>query len=79
MNFPFKLALNSLKTKLLWTMIAVGALPLFLAIGISYIQGNKSLERVIGSSFQALAYETSLKIDFLLAEEIAKNKHLATH
>ncbi len=70
---------KGLKSKLIRVMILVGALPLILAMIISYIQGNKSIRKVIGSSFKALAYETSTKIDFILAEEIARNVRLATH
>lgn len=74
-NFPRK----GLKNKLILTMIGVGTFPLVLAMVISYIQGNKSLQNVIGTSFQALAYETSTKIDFILQEEIRVNSRLATH
>ena len=40
---------KGLKSKLIRVMILVGALPLILAMIISYIQGNKSLRKVIGS------------------------------
>ncbi len=46
---------KGLKSKLIFTMMVVGTLPLLLAIIISYLQGNKSLQEVIGASFQALA------------------------
>jgi len=59
-------------------MTGVGAIPLLLAMIISYLQGNKSLEGVIGNSFKALAFETSTKIDYLLENEIAHNRRLAT-
>ena len=52
---------------------------MILAMIFSYLQGNKSLTQVIGASFQALAYETSTKIDLLLKEEIHKITHLASH
>ena len=68
-----------LKNKLIAIVIGVGTVPLILAMIFSYLQGNKSLTQVIGASFQALAYETSTKIDLLLKEEIHKITHLANH
>jgi two-component system, NtrC family, sensor kinase len=68
-----------LKNKLIWTMLGVGALPLMLAMILSYLQGTKSLQGVIGASFKALAYETSTKIDLLIDGEISKNIRHAAH
>jgi signal transduction histidine kinase len=68
-----------LKNKLIAIVIGVGTVPLILAMIFSYLQGNKSLTQVIGASFQALAHETSTKIDLLLKEEITKITHLARH
>ena len=68
-----------LKKKLIFIVIAVGAIPLVLAMIISYHQGNKSLMKVIGSSFKALAFETSTKIDLLMKEEILKISRIARH
>lgn len=70
---------RGLKAKLILTMIVVGSLPLLFAIIISYFQGNKSLENVIGASFQALARESSKRLDLILEEEIAQNIHFAFH
>ncbi len=70
---------RGLKTKLILIMLVVGSLPLLLAIIISYFQGNKSLQHAIGASFQALAHETSKRLDLLLEEEISRNIHLAFH
>ena len=47
---------TGLKNKLIWTMLGVGALPLMLAMILSYLQGTKSLQGVIGTSFKALAH-----------------------
>lgn len=68
-----------LTNKLIWTMLGVGALPLMLAMILSYLQGTKSLQGVIGASFKALAYETSTKIDLLIEGEISSNIRLAAH
>jgi len=68
-----------LKNKLIAIVIVVGTVPLILAMIFSYLQANKSLTQVIGASFQALAHETSTKIDLLLKEEISKITHLASH
>ncbi len=70
---------TGLKNKLIWTMLGVGALPLMLAMILSYLQGTKSLQGVIGASFKALAYETSTKIDLLIEGEISRNIRHATH
>ncbi len=68
-----------LKNKLIAIVIGVGTVPLILAMIFSYVQGNKSLTQVIGASFQALAYETSTKIDLLMKEEIHEITHLTSH
>lgn len=70
---------KGLKSKLILSMVGVGTLPLLLAMGISYLQGTKSLQNVIGASFQALAFETAAKIDFIMQEEVKKNIRLASH
>jgi two-component system NtrC family sensor kinase len=74
-----KILRKGLKSKLILSMVGVGTLPLLLAMMISYLQGNNSLQNVIGASFQALATETATKIDFILKEEIKKNTRLANH
>ncbi len=68
---------RGLKRRLILIMIGVGALPLLLAMMIAYFQGNKSLRSVLGASFEALAFETSTKIDLLFNEEIEQLKHWA--
>jgi two-component system, NtrC family, sensor kinase len=70
---------KGLKSKLILSMVGVGTLPLLLAMVISYIQGTKSLQNVIGASFQALATETAANIDFIIMEEIKKGFRLASH
>jgi len=70
---------KGLKSKLILSMIGVGTLPLLLAMVISYLQGTKSLQNVIGASFQALATATATKIDFIMKEEIKRNTRLASH
>ena len=77
-NF-FSFLRMGLKNKLIAIVIGVGTVPLILAMIFSYVQGNKSLTQVIGASFQALAYETSTKIDLLMKEEIHKLRHLTSH
>jgi len=69
---------TGLRNKLVWTMLGVGALPLMLAMILSYLQGTKSLQGVIGASFKVLAYETSTKIDLLIQGEIERNIRLAS-
>ena len=75
LNFPK----FSLKWKLVGLVVLVGSIPLVLAMIFSYIQGNKSLEDVIGSSFKALAFETSKNIDLIVLEEVSKIQHLSRH
>lgn len=70
---------TGLKNKLIWTMLGVGALPLILAMILSYFQGTKSLQGVIGASFKALAYETSTKIDLLIHGEIIAHDRLSSN
>jgi two-component system, NtrC family, sensor kinase len=70
---------KGLKRKLILTTLGIGIIPLMLANIISYFQGNKSLQGVIGTSFKALAYETSTKIDLLIQKEIKINKRFSEH
>ena len=70
---------RGLKNRLILIMMVVGTLPLLLAIIISYVQGNKSLQEVIGASFQALAYETSSRLESIIQEEVDRNTYLASH
>ncbi len=60
-------------------VIGVGAVPLVLAMAISYQQGNQSLMQTIGSSFKALALETSSTLDLIIQEEFRKINHLSRH
>lgn len=69
----------SLKWKLVGLVILVGSIPLVLAMVFSYIQGNKSLENVIGSSFKALALEASKNIDLIVLEEVSKIHQISRH
>lgn len=70
---------KGLKRKLILTTLGIGIIPLMLANIISYVQGNKSLQGVLGTSFKALAYETSTKIDLLIQKEIKINKRFSEH
>ncbi|MCF8720031.1 PAS domain-containing sensor histidine kinase [Nitrospina gracilis] len=70
---------SGLKNKLIAMVIGVGTIPLVLAMAWSFFQGNASLTQVIGSSFKALAYETSTKIDLLIKDEFQKMRHWASH
>jgi len=69
---------TGLRNKLIWNMLAVGAVPLMLAVVLSYTQGTKSLQGVVGASFKTLAYETSTKIDLLIQGEVDSNVRLAS-
>lgn len=68
-----------LKGKLIVSMLVAGILPFILGMGLSYVQGNKSLHDVIGSNFETLARETANKIDFVIEKEIAKNRQTAEY
>jgi signal transduction histidine kinase len=69
----------NLKRKLVGIVIGVGAVPLVLAMAISYKQGNQSLMQTIGSSFKVLAFQTASTIDIIIQEEFRKINHLSTH
>ena len=51
-------------------VIGVGVVPLVLAMVVSYQQGNQSLMQTIGSSFKALALESSSTLDLIIQEEL---------
>ena len=60
-------------------VIAVGVIPLVLAMAISYQLGNQSLVQTIGSSFKALALESSSALDLIIQEEFRRVNHLSRH
>jgi len=70
---------GKLKKKLIRMMILVGVLPLLISMLIAYIQGHNSLQEVIGSSFQALAYESANKTRLLVNNEISRSTNLSRH
>jgi len=70
---------SNLKRKLVAIVIGVGAVPLVLAMAISYRQGNQSLMETTGSSFKALALEASSTLDLIIQEEFRKIHHLSRH
>jgi signal transduction histidine kinase len=70
---------SNLKRKLVGIVIGVGVVPLVLAMVISYQQGNQSLMQTIGSSFKALALESSSTLDLIIQEEFRKINHLSRH
>jgi len=78
-GLKFQFPKFSLKWKLVGLVILVGSIPLVLAMVFSYIQGNKSLENVIGSSFKALAFEASKNIDLIVLEEVSKIHQISRH
>ncbi|MCH8157202.1 MAG: hypothetical protein IID18_05530, partial [Nitrospinae bacterium] len=61
-----------LRGKLVLSMIVVGVFPLALVTFISYFQGNQSIERVIGSSFQALAHQSAGNIESIVLNEVTR-------
>ncbi len=77
MRTPHIISKFGLKTKLILLMVGVGVFPLILGMLFSYSQANKSLHDVIGSNFQALAYETADKVNLIINEEILRNIRIA--
>ena len=78
MRTPHIISKYSLKTKLILSMVGVGVFPLILGMLFSYSQANKSLHDVIGSNFQALAYETADKVNLMIQEEISRDIRIAS-
>lgn len=69
---------RGLKRKLILSMLLVGALPLTIGLVMAFLQGQKEIREVSGTSFEALATETARKIDLILSEEIAQTSQIAT-
>lgn len=70
---------KGLVAKLLVIILAVGTVPLVLAMALSYFQGNQSLRGVIGASFKALAFSTATQVDRQIEEEVRRISRLAEH
>ncbi len=70
---------SGLVAKILKIIIAVGTIPLILAMVLTYLQGNESLRGVIGSSFKALAFSSAIQVDRHLDEAINRMTELARH
>lgn len=70
---------GKLKKKLIKMMLLVGVLPLLIGMLIAYVQGHKSLQGVIGSSFKALAHESANKTRLLMMNEISRSTNLSKH
>ncbi|QPJ60643.1 MAG: HAMP domain-containing protein [Candidatus Nitronauta litoralis] len=70
---------TGLVAKILKIIIAVGTIPLVLAMVLAYLQGNESLRGVIGSSFKALAFSSATQVDRDLEETINRISQLSRH
>ena len=66
-----------LKTKVIFSMLLVGIIPLVVGLGMAFWQGSQEIREVSGESFEALATEAARKLDLLLAEEIAHTARIA--
>ncbi len=70
---------KGLTRKLVVSMLLVGALPLLIGLLLAFYQGTQSIQEVNGASFQALATETARKLDFVVSDELAQTRLLATN
>ncbi|KAF0192961.1 MAG: putative histidine kinase [Gammaproteobacteria bacterium] len=66
-----------LRSKLLLAMVAAGALPIAVALGVTYVKGEGQLRAVIGESFKALAEDNARKIAAELQRLQEDNRLLA--
>jgi signal transduction histidine kinase len=72
-----KTIFRGLKGKLTLSILAVGALPLAAGMALSFVQGTRELQDLIGTNFSGIAQETSRKLDLLLIEEIGRTHQIA--
>lgn len=66
-----------LKTKLIFSMLFVGVVPLVVGLGMAFWQGSQEIRDVSGESFKALATEAARKLDLLVAEEVIRTSRIA--
>ncbi|MGQ0665644.1 MAG: ATP-binding protein [Nitrospiraceae bacterium] len=66
-----------LKSKLIFSMLLVGVVPLVVGLGMAFWQGSQEIRDVSGESFKALATEAARKLDLLVAEEISHTARIA--
>ena len=66
-----------LKSKLILSMLFVGAVPLVIGLSMAFWQGSQEIRDVNGESFKALATEAARKLDLLMADEIARTSRIA--
>lgn len=69
---------KGLTTKLVLSMLLVGALPLLIGLFLAFYQGTQKIQEVNGASFEALATETARKLDLVIAEELSRTALLTT-
>jgi len=69
---------KGLTTKLVLSMLLVGALPLLIGLFLAFYQGTQKIQEVNGASFEALATETARKIDIVVADELTRTALLTT-
>ncbi|MCI0529947.1 MAG: ATP-binding protein [Nitrospira sp.] len=73
-----KRVFRGLKGKLILSILAVGALPLAGGMVLSFVQGTRELQGLIGTNFSGIAQETSRKLDLLLNEELGRTLQIAS-
>lgn len=66
-----------LKTKLIFSMLFVGMVPLVVGLAMAFWQGSQEIRDVSGESFKALATEAARKLDLLVAEEVIRTSRIA--
>ena len=68
-----------LKSKIVSSMLVIGAVPLSLGMYFAYQQGTEQLETVIGASFEAISMEAADKIDMVVNEEIVRHAQFVSN
>lgn len=66
-----------LQQKLMVTLLLLGLLPLTMVLVTSYLSQKATITQTMGTAFQGLAKETSIKLDLLIQELATKAQSIA--
>ncbi len=68
---------GGLQQKLVAVLLLLGLLPLAMALVTSYLSQKATITQTMGTAFQGLAKETSIKLDLLIQELVTRAQLLA--
>ncbi|MFQ5901404.1 MAG: ATP-binding protein [Thermodesulfobacteriota bacterium] len=72
-----KKRIKSFQTKIVFPTIIVGILSVLMGMSLLYFFGNRTIEKLIGSNFKELAFETAQRTDSYIDHHLEESRFLA--